>query len=178
MKKQAWFGLALTFLLIGGYVNAADNNAQSASPLATNVENLKRSVIELNRDLLILEEELLYPASTQIALFVSMDVGEFFSLDSVKVKVDDQLVASHLYTEHQVNALFRGGIQRLYVGNVKTGQHEVTAFFTGKGPEGREYKRAATLTIDKALQPKLLELRIVDSTKKLQPEFDIKEWNL
>lgn len=175
MKKH--LGWALVGLLLATLHTAvwADDDTTA---LASDVENLKKSVIELNRDLLILEEELLYPASTQIALFVSMDVGEFFQLDSVKVSVDDQLVASHLYTEHQTNALFRGGIQRLYVGNIKTGAHEVTAVFTGKGPEGRDYKRAATLTIEKTLQPTLLELRIVDSTKKLQPEFDIKEWNL
>lgn len=155
-----------------------DFSGDPAAPLSQQVEDLKQTVLELNRDLLILEEELLFPANTQIALFVSMDVGEFFELDAIKVKIDDKLVASHLYTPRQVDALFRGGVQRLFLGNLKSGSHEVTAFFTGKGPQGREYKRGATITLDKQQEPKALELRIVDSTTKLQPVFDIKEWQL
>ena len=149
-----------------------------AEPLTQQVEDLKQSVLNLNRDLLILEEELLFPANTQVAVFLSMDVGEFFQVDAVEVKIDDKLVASHLYTPQQARALFRGGVQRLYIGNLRNGAHEVTAFFVGKGPEGRDYKRGATITIEKQLDPKMLELRIVDSTTKLQPVFDIKEWQL
>ncbi len=161
------------------WVDSDDNAADSeALPLSQQVEDLKQTVLELNRDLLILEEELLFPANTQVALFISMDVGEFFHLDAVKVKIDDQLVASHLYTERQVDALYRGGVQRLFIGNLKSGRHEITAFFTGKGPQGRDYKRGTTIALDKEQEPKMLELRIVDSTAKLQPVFDIKEWQL
>ncbi len=142
------------------------------------VEDLKQAALNLNRDLLLLEEELLFPGNTQVAVFVSMDVGEFFQLDAVKVKIDDRVIGSHLYTEKQVSALYRGGIQRIYVGNVKSGEHEISAFFTGKGPQGRDYKRAAKLSFEKTSEPALLELRIVDSTQKLQPVFDIKEWEL
>jgi hypothetical protein len=152
--------------------------AIGAEPLSDQVEDLKQAVLNLNRDLLILEEELLFPANTQIALFLSMDVGQYFQVDAVEVKIDNKLVASHLYTPQQAQALFRGGVQRLYVGNLRNGSHEVTAFFVGKGPEGRDYKRGATINIDKQLDPKMLELRIVDSTTKLQPVFDIKEWQL
>lgn len=151
---------------------------QKNAALNQEVEDLKQAALNLNRDLLLLEEELLFPGNTQVAVFVSMDVGEFFQLDAVKVKIDDQVVGSHLYTEKQVSALYRGGVQRLYVGNIKSGEHEISAFFTGKGPQGRDYKRAAKLTFDKTSEPALLELRIVDSTQKLQPVFDIKQWEL
>ena len=77
-----------------------------------------------------------------------------------------------------MDALFRGGIQRIYVGNVKSGEHEVSAFFTGRGPEGREFKRAATFKFVKTSEPSLLEVRVVDSKQKIQPVFFIKEWQL
>lgn len=147
-------------------------------PVTDEIEVLKQQLLELNRDLLILEEELLYPANNQIALYLSIDVGEYFQLDSVKVHIDDQLVASELYTEHQVDALFRGGVQRLYVGNLKTGDHELTAFFIGIGPQGREYKRATSIAIDKQTSGKVYELKIIDSGPKQQPVFSIKEWQL
>lgn len=151
---------------------------QKNAVLNQDVEDLKQAALNLNRDLLLLEEELLFPGNTQVAVFVSMDVGEFFQLDAVKVKIDDQVVGSHLYTEKQVSALYRGGVQRIYVGNVKSGEHEISAFFTGKGPQGRDYKRAAKMTFEKTSEPAMLELRIVDSTQKLQPIFEVKEWEL
>jgi len=151
---------------------------ESRTPISDDVEELKKAALELNRDLLILEEELLFPANTQIMVFLSLDVGEFFRLDAVKLSIDDKLVASHLYTARQNDALVRGGIQRLYVGNVKTGNHEITAIFTGEGPDNRNYKRGATVMLDKEDDPKMLELRIKDSTANMQPEFDFKEWQL
>ncbi|UTA49686.1 AraC family transcriptional regulator [Simiduia sp. 21SJ11W-1] len=150
---------------------------QAPAQEASDVEALKQRVLELNRDLLILEEELLYPASSQVSVFLSMDVGKFFRLDSVKLLIDGELVASHLYTEQQLDALYRGGVQRLYMGNLKTGEHEVSAVFVGQGPDGRDYKRGARLTIDKEDDPKVLEVRINDSTARMQPDFDIKEWD-
>lgn len=144
--------------------------------LSDDVQSLKQQVIALNRDLFVLEEELLFPANTQLAVFVSMDVGEFFQLDAVHLKVDDKEVSNYLYTDKQVDALYRGGIQRLYVGNLRHGDHEISAFFTGRGPQGRDFRRAVTHTFKKAGDIKYLELRIHDSVRKQQPDLTVKEW--
>ena len=147
-----------------------------AGGLDGRIQDVKGDVIKLNRDLLVLEEELLFPANTQVALFVSMDVGKLFSLDSVQIKLDDKLVANYLYTPLEVEALHRGGVQRVYLGNLKAGTHEIVAFFTGKGPHDRDYKRGATVKFDKGTDPKYIELQIKDATAKLQPEFEVKVW--
>jgi hypothetical protein len=144
--------------------------------LDSQVQDLKQDVLDLNRDLFMLEEELLFPANTQMAVFLSMDVSSFFQLDSVQLRLDDKQVANYLYTEREVNGLNRGGVQRLYLGNVKFGQHELVAFFTGKGPQDREYRRGATITFRKGEGAKFLELRVSDKQRALQPEFVIKEW--
>jgi hypothetical protein len=151
-------------------------SAAEAAGLDTRIQDAKGDVIRLNRDLLVLEEELLFPANTQLALFVSMDVGKLFELDSVQVKIDDKLVANYLYTPGEVKALHRGGVQRVYLGSLRAGEHTLTAFFTGGGPHSRDYKRATTLKFDKGTEPKYIELQIKDSTAKLQPEFDVKVW--
>lgn len=148
----------------------------AAASLDDRIQDVKGEVIRLNRDLMVLEEELLFPANTQVAVFVSMDVGRLFSLDSVKVKLDNKDVTNYLYTPNEVQALHRGGVQRVYVGNLKTGDHEIVAFFTGKGPHDRDYKRGTTIKFEKGSEPKYIELRIKDSTGKLQPEFDVKIW--
>ncbi len=161
---------------------AAAASAPAAPPpapptsLDTRIQDVKGDVIRLNRDLLVLEEELLFPANTQVALFVSMDVGKMFSLDSVQIKLDDKPVTNYLYTPAEVSALHRGGVQRVFVGNLKSGEHTIVAFFTGGGPHERDYKRGTTIKFDKGVEPKYIELQIKDSMAKLQPEFDVKVW--
>jgi hypothetical protein len=154
----------------------APASAPVAGTLDGRIQDAKADVIKLNRDLLVLEEELLFPANTQVALFVSMDVGKMFQLDSVQVKLDDKVVANYLYTALEVEALHRGGVQRVYLGNLKNGQHELVAFFVGKGPHERDYRRGANVKFEKTGEAKYIELRIQDSAGKLQPEFDVKLW--
>src|SRR5512140_2339334 len=74
-----------------------------------------------------------------------MDVGKPFTLDSVRVTLDDKDVAAYLYTPLEVQALHRGGVQRLYVGNLRAGSHELVAFFNGNGPQDRDYTRSAAV---------------------------------
>jgi hypothetical protein len=150
--------------------------ASEFSNLDGRIQDTKSDVIQLNRDLMVLEEELLFPASTQVAVFVSMDVGKLFDLDSVQLRLDQKEVATYLYTPAEVKALHRGGVQRIYLGNLKSGSHELVAFFTGGGPYRRDYKRGTTVKFDKGTDPKYIELRIKDSTGKQQPEFDVKIW--
>jgi hypothetical protein len=163
--------------LTGGVLLADGEELHPEQALDAEVEDLKQQVLDLNRELFILEEELLFPANTQVAVFLSMDVGTFFALDSVEVRLDDKSVTSYLYTEREVQALFNGGVQRLFVGNLPAGEHELVAFFTGKGPHGRDYRRGATLVFEKSLGPKFIELRIDDKTARLQPEFNVKDWD-
>ena len=161
----------------GAPMSAADAPpASDAKTLDQEVQGLKKDVIELNKDLFVLEEELLFPANTQVAVFLSMDVGTFFALDSVTVKVDNKEVANHLYTAREADALLKGGVQRIYLGNQKVGKHELVAFFTGKGPVERDYRRGATLVFEKGVGAKYLELKITDRVPKHQPEFLVKDW--
>jgi len=149
---------------------------EAARSLDNRVQELKKEVLDLNRDLFVLEEELLFPASTQIAVFLSVDVGKFFALDSVELKIDNKTVTHYLYTERENAALLRGGVQRLYLGNLRTGSHELIATFVGKGTHDRDYRRGATVKFDKDTEPKFIELKIRDKEKKLQPEFEVKVW--
>lgn len=160
------------------------NSAEAAAPAAPvdtrgldeEIQSLKKDVVDLNRDLFVLEEELLFPANTQVAVFLSMDVGDFFALDTVELRIDDKQVTKYLYTPREAEALLKGGVQRLYLGNLKLGGHELVALFTGKGPSGADYSRGAQLKFEKAVGAKYLELKISDRQRKLQPEFEIKDW--
>jgi len=168
-----WLGIALA---ASARAATAGGEATQADGVDLDVQTLKKELVDLNKDLFKLEEELLYPASTQVAVFVSVDVGTFFALDSVTLKVDDKEVTNYLYTEREVQALHRGGVQRLYLGNLKAGEHELIALFTGKGPHERDYRRGTTLRIDKGVGASYVELKISDRVASLQPEFVVKVW--
>ena len=100
-----------------------------------------------------------------------MDLGMLFALDSVTLKLNGKDVAHHLYTEREVNALYKGGVQRMYIGNARQGPNRITAFFTGTGPHERDYKRAATLSFEQSFEPVFIEFTITDNTDSQQPEF-------
>jgi len=167
--------LAMALLAMIATVSVAQDQ-KSAKSLDTKIQDVKKQVLDLNRDLFVLEEELLFPANTQVAVFLSVDVGKLFALESVQVKLDDKVIANYLYTERESEALKRGGVHRVYTGNLRTGKHELVAFFTGKGPHNRDYRRGTTLTFEKGTDPKFIELQIKDVTQTLQPEFQVKEW--
>ena len=156
-------------------VDEAQARAEFRS-LDEDVQSLKKEVLDLNRDLFLLEEELLFPANSQVAFFISLDVGEYFALDAINLKIDGKEVSNYLYTEREVGALHRGGVHRMHMENLKVGDHELVAVFTGKGPNVRDYRRGATMNFSKGIGAKYVELEITDRVTKQQPEFVIKEW--
>ncbi len=165
-----WLSLSLAFFSI------ADEAPKSE--LARSLESLKSEVLALNRELFILEEDLLFPASTQVAVFVSVDIGRFLTLDSIEIKIDDNDVAGHLYTKRQRKALEQGGIQKLYLGNLKSGKHQLTAIVTGIDNEGRTVKRAATYPFEKDDEAIMLEVKLHDNLRNYRAEVIIDEWVL
>ncbi|MDH3634317.1 MAG: AraC family transcriptional regulator [Gammaproteobacteria bacterium] len=153
-----------------------DEDESLEGSLDADIEALKKEVLSLNRDLFILEEDLLFPSNTQFSVFLSMNAGALFSLDSIQLKIDDKNIANHLYTERELAALKRGGVQRLYIGNLPTGEHEIILIFTGVGPKGRDYRLGETIVIEKTTDPQFVEFMIADDTGKEQPQFDVRVW--
>jgi len=153
-----------------------DETSLEEGSLDAEIEELKKEVLSLNRDLFILEEDLLFPPNTQFSIFLSIDAGALFSLDSVQIKINDKNIANHLYTVRELAALKRGGVQRLYIGNLPSGEHEIVAIFTGVGPSGRDYRRGESVVIEKTTEPQFVEFMIADDTGKEQPQFDVRVW--
>lgn len=174
MKKNLARMLLFSFFSL---LYALPSSAQEASTeLQKNIQDLKKEVLTLNRNLFILQEDLLFPANTQFSVFLSIDSGKLFDLDSVQLKIDNKVIANHLYTERELAALKRGGVQRLYMGNLASGKHEIIALFIGRGPGGRDYRRGETITIEKSSEPQYVELQLIDDAKKEQPAFKARIW--
>ncbi len=156
--------------------SSEQKSSETIVPLHEQVQSLKKVVLELNRDLYLLEEELLFPSSTQLSVFVSADTANLFELDSVSLEIDGKEVANYLYTEKQSAGLKKGGVHRLHVGHLKTGTHQLVATFRGAGPKGRDYRRVAEHSFSKDTEAKFIEISIAGQSKDLQPEFQVREW--
>jgi hypothetical protein len=124
------------------------------------VQEIKTDVLGIAADLTRLEEKLLYPSNTQIAIFVSIAEGETFRLDSMQIAIDGALATHYLYGFKELEALQRGGVQRVYTGNVPTGSHEIVVSINGKTTSGDDFNSNATFAFDKGVEPKLLGIAL------------------
>lgn len=155
---------------------ASGKPAPTQKSMQEDMQDLKEKVLKVNRDLFVLEEDLLYPSSTQVNVFVAYDALPYFQLDGVSLKINDRPVSNHLYTERELKAMNRGAVQRLFTGNLPTGEHELVAVVTGVGPEGRDYKRAVSIQFEKSSGTKYIELQIEGDNARQQPTFRLKQW--
>ncbi len=164
---QRWICFAAALALLCGVWGAAagaeEASKQQMQSLDEQVQEIKSDVLGIAAELNQLEERLLYPSNTQVALFVSMKDGETFRLDSVQVQIDGQLVAHHIYTFKELEALQMGGVQRIYTGNVATGDHRLDVAVLGKTPSGGDYTRNQSFTFSKKVEPKLVGITLADA---------------
>ena len=149
---------------------------EEVQKISQDIQKLKLRVIDLNKDLRVMEEKLLFPTSTKYSVFVSLATGQFFQLEGIKLKLDGKFVATHVYSTKQREALSRGGVHRLFVTNLSEGKHEATVFFTGIGSNGRPYKRAVSLDFNKGEASEYLQIAVSDDGSTQEPVFELKQW--
>jgi hypothetical protein len=145
----------------------AERKAADASPdqqkmrdLDEQVQQTKSDVLSIAAELNQLEEKLLYPSGTQVAIFVALAKGDELRLDAVRLQIDGQLVAHYIYSAKELDALRKGGVQRIYVGNVSTGDHQLNVLVDGKLKSGSDFNRTEHFTFHKEVKPKLVELTV------------------
>ncbi len=124
------------------------------------VQEVKSDVLSIGAELNQLEEKLLYPSGTQVAVFVALVKGDEMRLDAVRLEIDGQLVAHYIYSAKELEALRKGGVQRIYVGNVTTGEHKLNVLVDGKLKAGTDFSRTEHFTFHKEVKPKLVELTV------------------
>jgi hypothetical protein len=154
-------GLLLAFQ--GAPLRAEEATKQQMQSLDEQVQEVKSDVLGIAAELNRLEERLLYPSDTQVAVFVSLKKGETLRLDSVSVQIDGAPVARHIYSGKELEALQKGGIQRLYTGNVTTGDHRLDVAMAGKLPSGADFSRTQTFAFSKKVEPKLVGITLADA---------------
>jgi hypothetical protein len=140
-----------------------NNQQQQMRGLDEQVQQVKSDVLGIAAELNQLEEKLLYPSGTQVAIFVALAKGDQTRLDAVRLQIDGKLVAHYIYNFKELEALRKGGVQRIYVGNVSTGEHKLEVVVDGKLEGGADFSRTELFTIHKEVKPKLVELTLAGS---------------
>jgi hypothetical protein len=139
---------------------AQQNNQQQMRGLDEEVQSIKSDVLGIAAELNQLEEKLLYPSGTQVAIFVTLAKGDQMRLDAVRLQIDGHLAAHYIYNFKELDALRKGGVQRIYVGNVTTGEHKLEVLVDGKLESGADFSRTEHFTFRKEDKPKLVGLTV------------------
>jgi hypothetical protein len=146
--------------LATGAVRAQELASAEMRSLDEQVQEVKTDVLGIAAELNRLEEKLLYPSNTHLAIFVSITEGETFRLDSMQINIDGELATHYLYGFKELDALQHGGVQRVYTGNVPTGGHKIEVAINGKTPGGDDFNSTETFSFDKGIEPKLLGIAL------------------
>lgn len=173
---MANFARTLFAVILLAFSSIPAFSADAAAPVSRDLQALKQNVLDLNRELTTLEQQLLYP-STQVAVFLSIDVGTPIRLVDINLAIDNKNVGYHFYTDQEFQALTKGGIHRLYTGNLTSGEHTLRATITGYDPQGKDYQRTTAYKFVKQAGRKMVEMKVVDDVETRQHKFEFKEWN-
>ena len=140
------------------------------------IQAVKQEVLEINREILLLEEQLLYPHGQQLVVFVSLSNDSPVNVNSISLELDGQVVSRHVYTPSEEASLHKGGIHRLYFGRLGDGAHAVDISLSGMGTDGQQFLRQQSVKIIKGAGRKVMELNIAAGDNGTEPQFSINEW--
>jgi hypothetical protein len=154
------FVFAFFFCVGSAAASAQQSDQQQLRGLDEQVQEIKSDVLSMSAELSRLEEKLLFPSETQVAIFIALAQGDQTRVDAVRIQVDGKLVAHHIYSFKELEALRKGGVQRIYVGNVRTGDHQLEVLVNGKLEGGSDFSRTEHFTFRKEVKPKLVGLTL------------------
>ncbi len=157
-QKHLILGISLLVMSTAAY--GQEVSREQIKGLDEQVQEIKGDVLSIAAQLNQLEEKLLYPSNTQVAVFVSLAGGETLRLDSVQIQLDGKPVAHHLYTVKELEALQKGGVQRIYTGNIRSGEHDLKVFVLGRTEAGADFRNSEQFTVNKDVGPRIVEVSL------------------
>lgn len=156
MSPRVWIVFGVIACLVAVRAQAGNNYREEMKGIDAQVQQVKSNVLSIDTQLKQLEEKLLYPSNTELAVFVRLASGDKFGLYAVKIQIDGKLAADYIYSYRELEALRKGGVQRIYMGNVATGTHEIRVSMSGKLADGKNYSSTESFPFTKAVRPKLI----------------------
>ena len=157
-------GIALTVSLLSFFSAAygEDITKEELKGQDEQVQDIKSDVLSISAELEKLEEKLLYPSNTEVSVFVSLAAGETFRLDAVDIQMDGNPIARHVYSFKELEAMRKGGVQHIYTGNIRSGDHDLLVSVIGKTVGGSDLHSAERFKISKDIAPRIVEISLSD----------------
>lgn len=124
------------------------------------VQDAKSVALSIAAELNILEERLLYPSGTQVSIYLSVARQADIQPSAVAIHINGEPVTNHIYSVKELEALQKGGVQKLYVGNVVEGRHELRVTITGALVDGTDFAETGQHMFTKDVEPKALSIRL------------------
>jgi len=175
MRKTFWTVSFSALCALCCSVSLADDSYRAQMKgLDEQVQEIKSDVLSIDAELRRLEEKLLYPSNTHVALFIALAKGESMRLDAVQIQLDGKLVAHYIYNYKELEALQKGGVQRIYTGNIPAGAHQLEVSVIGKLDGGKDYAQTEKFTIDKGIEPKLVGITVAGPAAS--KAIDVADW--
>ena len=166
--KKFWVATVAALGVLASATAVADASyREQMKGLDEQVQEVKSDVLGIAAELARLEEKLLYPSNTHLAVFIALAERDTLRLDAVQIQIDGQAVAHSIYSFKELEALQKGGVQRIYTGNVATGEHKIDVTIAGKLDTGKEYSRTEQFSFNKGIEPKLLGVTLGSSQLQL-----------
>ena len=142
-------------------VAAEDLSIEDLRSLDDQVQEVKTELLNISAELNILEERLLYPSSTRLSVYLSMERRDDLQLRAIGIRINSERAANHIYGNEEAEALRKGGIQNLYRGNVAAGTHELSVTIVGKHEDGTDFRETSRHAFTKGAAPKALQITLV-----------------
>ena len=158
--RKKWLFLAIVIMLAGSAAYGGDITKEQVKGLDEQVQEIKGDVLAISAELNQLEEKLMYPSNTEVSVFVSMKPKEDMRLDSIEIQIDGKPVATHIYSFKELDAIKKGGVQRVFTGNITTGAHDMKVTVVGKTSSGSDFTKTENFKVNKDVSPKIVEVAL------------------
>jgi hypothetical protein len=148
----------------------------TADAIDNEIDQLRASVAEHSSAVFALEQKLLHPADTRLAVFLTLTSRDSLDLDSVELFINDKPVASHLYSDRERASLEEGGIQQLFTGNLPNGMHELKTVITARSANNHFVRREALHRFQKRPGTLRLQMSLEARAPDYEPQVSFVEW--
>ena len=146
-----------------GYAQDLDDDVRR---LDDQIQGAKEDALNIAAELNLLEQRLLYPTGTRLTVSLTVTRPGRVRLESAEIRIDDDIVANHIYSEGELKALQNGGVQNLYLGNITVGRHELQLTVIGENMDGGHFERKASHVFTKDAATSALDVALDLATRE------------
>ncbi len=148
------------------------SQATDATPNGSNFDELRRSYVELRRDVMLADRSKVVPGDSQIAVYVSIDPRATATPAALSLEIDGSVVGVTEYSERQRDALRRGASMMSYIGTPPPGTNTLTATISGTRKDADPFLRTTPLVLPESTAPRFVEIELSHTQTKDIPDVN------